>query len=137
MSTKPEIIITPQDAERLEILLDSLSSVAFPAKAGLAEELDRAVRVDPRLVPPTVVTMNSTVRFEMQPSGTERCLKLVYPGTRNHDEETVSILAPVGSALLGLSEGDEMPWPRPGGGTLRLVIKEVLDQPERSGNYNL
>ena len=116
MSTKPEIIITPQDAERLEILLDSLSSVAFSAKAGLAEELDRAVRVDPRQVPPTVVTMNSTVRFEMQPSGTERCLKLVYPGPRNHDEETVSILAPVGSALLGLSEGDEMPWPRPGGG---------------------
>ena len=137
MSTKPEIIITPQDAERLEILLDSLSSVAFPAKAGLAEELDRAVRVDPRQVPPTVVTMNSTVRFEMQPSGTERCLKLVYPGPRNHDEETVSILAPVGIALLGLSEGDEMPWPRPGGGTLRLVIKEVMDQPERSGNYDL
>lgn len=51
MSTKPEIIITTQDAERLEILLDSLSSVAFPAKAGLAEELDRAVRVDPRQVP--------------------------------------------------------------------------------------
>ncbi len=137
MSTKPEIIITPQDAERLEILLDSLSSVTFSTKAGLAEELDRAIRMDSRQVPPTVVTMNSTVRFELHPSGAERCLKLVYPGTRDNIKETVSILAPVGSALLGLSEGDEMPWPRPGGGTLHLVIKEVLDQPERSGNYDL
>jgi regulator of nucleoside diphosphate kinase len=137
MSTKPEIIVTTQDAERLEILLDSLSSEAFPAKAGLTEELDRAVLVDPRKVPPKVVTMNSTVRFGMEPSGTERCLKLVYPGARDVGEETISILAPVGSALLGLSEGDEMPWPRPGGGTLRLVIREVVDQPERSGNYDL
>lgn len=137
MSTKPAITITTQDAERLEILLDSLSCVAFPAKAGLSEELDRAVRVAPREIPPNVVTMNSTVRFMLQPSGTERCLKLVYPGARDAGEETISILAPVGSALLGLSEGDAMPWPRPGGGTLRLVIKEVVDQPERSGNYEL
>lgn len=137
MNAKPDIIITTQDAERLEILLDSLSSVAFAAKAGLADELDRAVRVAPRQIPPTVVTMNSTVRFELQPSGGERCLKLVYPGARDIGQESVSILAPVGSALLGLSEGDEMPWPRPGGGTLRLVIREVVDQPERSGNYDL
>ena len=137
MSKKPDIIITTQDAERLEILLDSLSSVAFAAKGGLAEELDRAVRVDPRQVPPTVVTMNSTVRFELQPSGGERCLKLVYPGARDAGEDAVSILAPVGTALLGLSEGDEMPWPRPGGGTLRLVVKEVVDQPERCGHYDV
>jgi len=65
MSMKPQIIISNQDAQRLEILLDSLSSVAFPAKAGLAEELGRAVRVHPKQVPPTVVTMNSTVRFEL------------------------------------------------------------------------
>ena len=137
MNTKPDITITTQDAERLEILLDSLSSVAFAAKAGLAEELDRAVRVAPRQVPPTVVTMNSTVRFELQPSGGERRLKLVYPGARDIGQESVSILAPVGTALLGLSEGDEMPWPRPGGGTLLLVVREVVDQPERSGHYEL
>jgi len=137
MSTKPEIIITTQDAERLEILMNSLISVAFPAKARLTEELNRAVRVDPRLVPPTVVTMNSTVRFKLQPSGTERCLKLIYPGTRDNNEETASILAQMGSALLGLSEDDEMLWLWPGGETFSFAIKEVVDQPERSGNYDL
>lgn len=137
MSKKPEIIVTTQDAERLEILLDSLSGGAFPAKARLEDELDRAVLVAPGDVPPTVVTMNSTVRFELQPSGGEHCLKLVYPGQSGAGEGTVSILAPVGSALLGLSEGDEMPWPRPGGGDLRLVVKEVVDQPERNGDFDL
>ena len=137
MSMKPEIIISNQDAQRLEILLDSLSSVAFPAKAGLAEELGRAVRVHPKRVPPTVVTMNSTVRFELQPTGKERCLKLTYPGTRDNHEETVSILAQMGSILIGLSEGDEMSWPLPSEETFRLVIKEVVEQSERSGNFDL
>lgn len=81
--------------------------------------------------------MNSTVRFELLPSGTEHCLKRVYPGGQDVNGGTISSLAPVGSALLGLSEGSEMPWPRPGGGTLRLIIKEVFEQPERSGNYDL
>ena len=137
MSMKPEITVTTQDAERLEILLDSLSSAAFPAKGDLEEELDRAIKVEPRNVPPTVVTMNSTVRFELLPAGEEHCLKLVYPGGHDVNGGTISILAPVGSALLGLSEGSEMPWPKPGGGTLRLIIKEIVDQPERSGNYDL
>ena len=137
VNLKPIITVTTQDAERLEILLDSLSSASFPTKNGLEEELDRAVKVEPRKVPPTVVTMNSTVRFELLPSGGEHCLKLVYPGGHDVKGGTISILAPVGSALLGLSEGSQMPWPRPGGGTLRLIIKEIVDQPERSGNYDL
>lgn len=137
MSKKPAIIVTTQDAERLEILLDSLSEDIFSAKAKLQDELDRAVLVAPEEVPPTVVTMNTTVRFELLPSGGERCLTLVYPGQSDAGEGTVSILAPVGSALLGLSEGDKMPWPRPGGGNLRLVVKEVVDQPERNGNFDL
>ncbi|NCC04723.1 MAG: nucleoside diphosphate kinase regulator [Proteobacteria bacterium] len=137
MSMKPKIIISNQDAERLEILLNSLSSVAFPAKAGLTEDLNRAVRMHPRQIPPTVVTMNSTVRFKLQPTGNERCLKLIYPGVRYNHEETVSILAQMGSMLIGLSEGDEMPLPLPCEENFRLVIKEVVDQPERSGNYDL
>lgn len=137
MNLKPNITITTQDAERLEILLDSLSSASFPTKNGLEEELDRAVKIEPKNVPPTVVTMNSTVRFELLPSGREHCLKLIYPGGQDVNGGTISILAPVGSALLGLSEGSKMSWPRPGGDALFLIIKEVVDQPERSGNYDL
>jgi len=109
---------------------------AFPGKSELEGELERATRVDPRNVPPSVVTMNSTVKFQLLNSNEEYCLKLVYPGETDVSGGTISIFAPVGSALLGLSEGDEIEWPRPGGGMLRLAIKEVLDQPERSGNYD-
>jgi regulator of nucleoside diphosphate kinase len=137
MNKKPKITITSQDAERLEILMDSLPKNAFPGKAELEEELDRAIIVEPAKVPPSVVTMNSTVRFRMRPSGDEFCLTLVYPGQTDADGKTISILAPVGSALLGLSIGDEIEWPRPGGGTLRVQIEDVLYQPERSGDFDL
>ena len=50
--------------------------------------------------------------------------------------EKISILAPVGSALLGLSQGDEIEWPRPGGGVLHVRIKEVTYQPERAGEHH-
>ena len=48
----------------------------------------------------------------------------------------LSILAPVGSALLGLAQGEEIDWPKPGGGTLRVRIQEVTYQPERAGEYH-
>lgn len=135
MKSKPTIIVSALDAERLEMLLDSVSGHVFPGKTDLEEELDRATIVRPEEVPPTVVTMNSTVRFRMQPSGEEFCLTLVYPGTPDEEGKTISILAPVGSALLGLSTGDEIEWPRPGGGVLRVRIEDVVYQPERSGDY--
>lgn len=135
MNTKPNIIISSLDAERLEKLIASLPKNAFPGKEELETELDRATVVDPKDVPPNVVTMNSTVKFMTESSSKEFCLTLVYP-TDYDAGGTISILAPVGSALLGLSEGDEIEWPKPGGGVLRVTIKEVTYQPERSGEYN-
>ncbi|MFP4639525.1 MAG: GreA/GreB family elongation factor, partial [Guyparkeria sp.] len=83
-----------------------------------------------------VVTMNSTVRFRVTSSDEEFRLTLVYPRDVDPNGGTISILAPIGSALLGLSEGDEMDWPRPGGGTLHVKIEEVVYQPERAGEYH-
>ena len=137
MQEYPNITITTKDAARLETLLETLSADGFPGRKALEEELYRANVVAPEEVPPSVVTMNSTVRFVMLPSGTERRLKLVYPGKSDASEDSISILAPVGSALLGLSEGDDIRWPNPNGGTLHLVVQEVEDQPERAGHYDL
>jgi regulator of nucleoside diphosphate kinase len=136
VSTKPELIISTLDAERLEALLNSLPRDAFPGKAELEAELDRADVVEPKEVPPSVVTMNSTVRFSVTGSNHEFRLTLVYPKDVDGTGSTISILAPVGSALLGLSEGDEIEWPRPGGGTMRVRIEEVLYQPERAGEFH-
>lgn len=136
MTIRPNIILSETDAERLERLLDSLPDSAFPGKAELVRELDRADVVDAQHIPPNVVTMNSTVRFKVASSSEEFCLTLVYPKDVEESGGTISILAPVGSALLGLSEGDEIEWPKPGGGRLQVRIEEILYQPERSGDYH-
>ena len=136
MHVYPNIIITSSDAARLETMLEGLPNGSFPGRKALEDELYRAAIVAPQDVPPSVVTMNSTVRFAVLPSGVERRLKLVYPGKSAPNSETVSILAPVGSALLGLTEGDEICWPNPNGGTLHLVVQEVEEQPERAGHYD-
>lgn len=136
MSKKPKLIISSLDAERLEKLIDALPDTAFPGKKDLEAELARAQIVAPKEVPPTVVTMNSTVRFEVASSHEEFCLTLVYPKDIDTSGEKISILAPVGSALLGLSQGDEIEWPKPGGGVLHVRIKEVAYQPERAGELH-
>lgn len=136
MNSRPKIIISSLDAERLEALLDSLPDGAFPGKADLRAELARADIVAPEDVPANVVSMNSTVRFRVESSSEEFRLTLVYPKDMDSSGTKISILAPVGSALLGLSHGDEIEWPKPGGGLVRVRIEEIVYQPERSGEYH-
>lgn len=136
MNTRPKIIVSDLDADRLERLLESLPDNAFPGKAALEAELLRAEVRPSREVPPSVVTMNSTVRFRVQSSSEEFRLTLVYPKDVDATGGTISVLAPVGSALLGLSEGEEISWPAPGGGSLVVRIEEVVYQPERAGEYH-
>ncbi|HET7308376.1 MAG TPA: nucleoside diphosphate kinase regulator [Gammaproteobacteria bacterium] len=136
MNNRPNITLTSRDLERLEKLLDSLPDNAFPGKAALQEELDRADVVEPGEVPSTVVTMNSTVRFSIPDSGNEFRLTLAYPKDIDGKADKISVLAPVGSALLGLSVGDELEWPRPGGGMTHVRVDEILYQPERAGELH-
>ena len=81
--------------------------------------------------------MNSTVRFFVESSQKEFELTLVYPKNVASNGKTISILAPVGSALLGLSIGDQIEWPKPGGGFLKVKITEITYQPERAGDYQM
>ncbi len=136
MNQKPNIVISSLDAQRIEALLDSLQGESFPGKAELETELGRAVVVKPEQIPATVVTMNSTVKFRVMPSQQESCLTLVYPKDLDASGQKISILAPVGSALLGLSTGDEIEWPGPAGGSLKVRIEEIVYQPERSGELH-
>jgi regulator of nucleoside diphosphate kinase len=135
VTVKPKIVISSLDAARLEKLIESLPDHAFPGRDDLEAELARAEIVEPSEIPPTVVTMNSTVRFKIESSSEEFHLTLVYPQDVDASGGTISILAPVGSALLGLSKGDEIEWPKPGGGMLRVRIEDITYQPERSGEY--
>lgn len=136
MNTKPNILLSERDAESLERLLDTLPDAAFPGKAELMAELERAEVVASEAIPPEVVTMNSTVRFTVSSSNDVFSLTLVYPKDVDDSGTTISILAPVGSALLGLSKGNEIEWSKPGGGTMKVRIDDILYQPERSGELH-
>lgn len=136
MNTQPEITISSLDADRLYKLLESLPANSFAGMDALDAELDRANIVEPKDIPPTIVTMNSTVKFIVESSQEEFMLTLVYPKDVDASGSKISVLAPVGSALLGLSQGDEIEWPKPGGGLLKVKIKEVVYQPERAGELH-
>lgn len=136
MPDQPNIVITELDLERLEKLIESLPKGSFPGKEALEAELFRADVVDSHDIPDTVVTMNSTVRFVVNESKEEFSLTLVYPKDADNSGDKISILAPVGSALLGLNQGDEIQWPKPGGGMMTVRIEEVMYQPERAGEYH-
>lgn len=136
MARKPQIVLSSLDLDRIEALLAALPSSVFPGKAELQSELDRADVLEPKDMPPTVVTMNSTVAFTLLETGKEFRLTLVYPRDMDGSADRVSILAPVGSALLGLSVGDELAWPGPGGKTMTVRVKDILYQPEREGELH-
>ena len=134
-TTTPPIVMSSLDWDRLDQLMADPANRRLPVAAALQRELDRARIVEPNEVPPEVVTMNSTIRFVDETSKAESELTLVYPVTAGAPG-TVSVLAPVGSALLGLSVGQTISWPMPGGRTAELRVLEVLRQPEAMGEFH-
>lgn len=132
------IIVTQQDLDRLRALIDGVVSERNQEAAeALESELSHARVVLPEEVPPNVVTMNSQVRFVDESNGVERQITLVYPKDASAEEGRVSVLAPVGAALIGLRTGDSIDWPMPGGRSKRLRIVEVVWQPEAAGRHDL
>lgn len=136
METKPRITVSSLDLERIENLLDSLPESQVATHAALLEELSRADVVEPENVPPSVVTMNSTVRFVIEPPGKDICATLVYPKDATGEPDRISVLAPIGTALLGLSIGERIEWLGPNGDKVSVQPKEILFQPERAGEHH-
>ena len=124
----PAITVSRLDVARLEALL---ATAHGEVADGLEEELLRATVVAPEAMPADVVTMNSRIRCREQARGRDMSLTLVYP--EDSGPQKVSVLAPVGAALLGLSVGQSIDWPAPNGKTLKLEILAIEYQPEASG----
>lgn len=135
MTTAPSIIITKPDLQRLERLLDSLDDYG-PAAEALEQELSRAQVVERSELPAGVVSMNSRVHCREESGGKDYRLTLVFPQDAGKDG-TVSVLAPVGTALLGMTVGQHIDWPTPSGKVLKLTLLEVEYQPEAAGDFNL
>jgi regulator of nucleoside diphosphate kinase len=133
------IIITSLDHGRLMAILSSPPIHEEPDKERVAElrgELERAVIVEPGEVPPDVITMNSKVRVRDMNSGDVKEYTLVYPHLADITKNLISVLAPVGTALLGYRTGDVIEWQVPAG-TRVLKVESVLYQPEAAGDVNL
>jgi transcription elongation GreA/GreB family factor len=131
----PTIVLSSLDLDRLDQLLSRLPATD-PARLQLEQELERGAVVEPAAMPANVVTMNSTVRLRLLKTGEEPCLTLVYPKDLDATGDKVSVLAPVGSALLGLSEGDQIHWPMPDGEIQPIQVLQLLYQPERAGQLH-
>ena len=132
MSTQePRIVVTSTDMERLRTLIDTTAGDKADA---LDAELLRAEVVEPTQVPPDVVTMNSRVMYRDEDTGETREVTLSYPQDASLAQGRVSVLAPVGAALLGLSVGQEIDWQLPGGKSKRLRILSVTYQPQAAGH---
>jgi len=134
---KPAITLSSRDFERIETLLDSLPASSSVTRDRLFEELERADVIDSNAVPPTLVTMNSRVTFTVLPDGKTMTYTLVYPADMDGSPDKISILAPVGSALIGLSVGQEIDWAMGGDKTTRVRIEKVDYQPEEAGDFHL
>lgn len=133
---KNPITLSSVDFDRLDRLLDQPDYRNFPGVAALRAELARAEIVEPDQMPGDVVTMNSTVRVADGTTGEEHELTLVYPRAVDAGPGRVSILAPVGSAMLGLRVGDSIEWQVPQGRLLDVRILDIHYQPEASGEFD-
>lgn len=134
-----DIYITEFDLARLRELVDV--GIRFKERdraylETLQSELDRAHVVDPTAIPHDVVTMNSRVRLKDVETGEESTYDLVFPADANIEEHKISILAPIGTAILGYRAGDTVDWEVPAG-SKKVRIKEIIFQPEAAGRYDL
>jgi len=133
------IYITEFDLERLKKLLWDAQSTDYRKSEYLEKlkvEIRRATVVSPRDIPSDVITMNSTVALQDLDTGDEETYTLVFPEDSDPGQGKVSILAPIGTAMLGYKVGDTFEWNVPAG-KRRLQVKKILYQPESSGNFDL
>lgn len=129
------IVITEADYGRLLRLVEA--SRQFRKRDaehldGLEQELERATIVKDGDIPKDVVTMNSRVRVKDLGTGREMVYEIVFPGNADVANDRISVLAPIGTGLLGYSVGTTVEWAVPSG-LRRLRILEVEYQPEAAG----
>ena len=132
------IVVTAFDQDRLRHLLEGFRRWNARDRTHvdhLEAELDRAEIVLPGEVPFDVVTMNSEVAVRDMDSNEEMTFAVVFPSDADVDRHRISVLAPIGTAVLGYSVGDTIDWKVPGR-TRRLKIERVLFQPEAAGQFD-
>ncbi len=133
------IYITEPDYHRLSALIEKTregNGVDRQYLKKLEAELDRAEIVDAKDIPANVITMRSTVRLKDLASGEENTYSLVFPTEADFSQGKISVLAPIGTAILGYKTGDTIEWTVPSG-LRRLRVDTLIYQPEAAGHFDL
>lgn len=120
-----QIVVSNADYERLTDLANATSERLPEVARELLDELERAQLVDAAKVPADVVRMGSTVTFKSD-DGHVRTLKLVYPAEESVDAHRISVMTPVGAALIGLAVGQSISWTARDGKHHRLTVTKVI-----------
>jgi regulator of nucleoside diphosphate kinase len=120
----PKIIVSESDHQRLTDLAMAVQDRMPEVADELLAEMDRAEIASPEKIPGNVVRMGSTLRFRSD-DGQEREVTLVFPGEADIAQGKISILTPVGAALIGLSEGQSIMWATRDGEKRRLTVLSV------------
>ena len=131
-----DIFVTEGDAHELRTLLVGVRERSVRDREHLQQlddELDRARIVPASEIPADVVTMNSELALRDLDTGEEMVFRVVFPSEANADQQRISVLAPLGTAVLGYRAGDAIEWVVPGR-TRRVRIESVLYQPEAASN---
>lgn len=134
---QPLIYITKNDADKLYLLMQEARYSGYrgsPYLKMLAGELERARIVDSQEIPPDVITLNSTAVLRDLETGEEMSYTLVFPESADLAQGKISILAPIGTAMLGFRVGDVFEWDTPGGKRSIKVMRLVF-QPEAAGDF--
>lgn len=134
----PKVIyITTADKSKLKEIIDTElknSHTLDKSMKKLDEEIGNAEVVEAQKIPRDVITMNSRVVLHLNEEDIEA--SLVYPEDADWSANKLSILSPIGTAILGYQEGDFVEWEVPSGKT-QIHIKKVMYQPEASGDYDM
>lgn len=128
-AVRPRIVVTAGEHAVLTGLAEKAIERDSPIGEYLVEELSRASIVPDDDCSPTIVRMGSTVTYREDASGRVRTVTLVYPREANIDQQRISVLTPIGAALIGLSPSQTIEWPTPGGGMETLTVMDVRYEP--------
>lgn len=126
-SLKPHITLSAGDYERLSILAHAAMNRAPELATALVEELDRAKVLARGRHPDQIVCMGSEVTFCDDATGKSHTVTLVYPGEADISQGKISVLTPVGTALIGLRAGHSITWEAPTRETRQLTVLEVRE----------
>jgi regulator of nucleoside diphosphate kinase len=135
--TEHAIYITASDADKLRELIWKAQRTEYRHSTYLqmlSGELTRAVIIDEHTIPPDVITMNSQVLLVDSDTGEEMLYTLVFPEEADPIQGKISVLAPIGTAMLGYRVGDDFAWDTPGG-KRKICVKQIIYQPEASENH--